>query len=391
MITDLLLLLLPVAAASGWHYARKSAEKSSSIKPGKASLPQDYFVGLNYLINEQPDKAVEVFIKMLEVNSDTVETHLALGSLFRRRGEVDRAIRVHQNLIARPQLAKFQRIQALSELAQDYLRAGVLDRAERLFLELVKMGEQTTSSLQYLLNIYQQQKDWEQAINTAQRLQVITHESMHVCIAHYYCELAEQTYDKKMLDKSKSFLQQALQNDKRCVRASILQAEIETMNGNFKAAIRAYKQVKSQDPDYISEIVLPLARCSEELKAEDELIDYLRVCLDQYPRVPVVLVLADYLRKQQGDRVAIEFLAEQIHLHPSLRCLDYLLQLYLENSIGDTRYKLQILHDLVKSLLAQKPVYRCSECGFAAKTLYWQCPRCRHWNTVKPIHGLEGD
>lgn len=391
MITDLLLLLLPVAAASGWHYARKSAGKNPSISTGKTTLPQDYFIGLNYLINEQPDKAVDVFIKMLEVNSDTVETHLALGSLFRRRGEVDRAIRVHQNLIARPQLGKLQRIQALSELAQDYLRAGVLDRAERLFLELVKMGEQTTPSLHYLLNIYQQQKDWEQAISTAKKLQVITHELMQVPIAQYYCELAEQTSQKKQIDKAKSYLQHALQNDRNCVRASILQAEIETLSGNFKSAIRAYKQVKSQDPDFISEIVLPLAHCCEELKAEDELIDYLRTCLNEYPRVPVVLVLADYLRKQQGDKVAIEFLAEQIHLHPSLRSLDYLLQLYLENSVGDTRYKLQILQDLVKGLLAQKPVYRCVECGFAAKALYWQCPRCRHWNTVKPIHGLEGD
>ena len=168
-ITLLLPLLLPVAALSGWYIGRKS-NTQQPVRKNNAILPPDYFLGLNYLINEQPDKAVDVFIKMLEVNSETYETHLALGNLFRRRGEVDRAIRIHQNLIARPQLKKSQRTAALTELAQDYFRAGVLDRAEKIFLELLEIGESQSVHLQTLLYIYQQQKDWQQAVQIAQRL-----------------------------------------------------------------------------------------------------------------------------------------------------------------------------------------------------------------------------
>jgi len=156
----LLWLLLPLAALSGWLAARRRQENSVS----DPTFPSDYFKGINYLLNEQPDKAVDVFIKMLEVDTDTVETHLALGSLFRRRGEVDRAIRIHQNLIARPNLTKSQRIESLRELGQDYLRAGVLDRAENLFLELTGMGED--ECFVYLLEIYQQQREWSKGQNS---------------------------------------------------------------------------------------------------------------------------------------------------------------------------------------------------------------------------------
>ncbi len=201
MMLDLLLLLLPIAAVSGWYggYKHKS---SAAQKPN--FLPRDYFIGLKYLIDEQPDKAVDIFIKMLEVNSDTVETHLALGGLFRRRGEVNRAIRIHQNLIARPQLVKGQRVQALSELAQDYMRAGVLDRAENLFLELLELDKGNEANFRYLLHIYEQQKDWEQAITIARKLH-----NMQPAIAHYYCELGDH--------------KKALLMDKNCVRATLLQ------------------------------------------------------------------------------------------------------------------------------------------------------------------------
>lgn len=389
MIANLALLLLPAAAMSGWYCGRKKPYFHTSTS--RHHLPQDYFVGLNYLINEQPDKAVDVFVKMLEVNSDTVETHLALGSLFRRRGEVDRAIRVHQNLIARPQLAKQQRIEALSELAQDYLRAGVLDRAERLFLELVESNAKVASSLQNLLHIYQQQKDWEQAITMAQKLEVVSGNNMHSEIAHYYCELAEKMREKNDLETAKRYLRQAISIDRHCVRASIIQAEIEVQNIQYKTAVRHYKQVKNQDPEYISEIIIPLAKCYEQLHEEQEFIDYLQKCLLEHPRISVVIMLSNYMRKWEGDRSAIEFVADQIQQYPSLRGVQHLIQLYLDNSYGEAREKLLILQDLIKDLLADKPIYRCAHCGFGAKTLYWQCPRCRHWKCVKPIHGLEGD
>jgi lipopolysaccharide biosynthesis regulator YciM len=386
----LLPLLLPVAALSGWYWGRHS-QSSGSANKNTRKLPSDYLVGLNYLINEQPDKAVDIFIKMLEVSGDTFETHLALGNLFRRRGEADRAIRIHQNLIALPQLNKQQRHLALAELGQDYFRAGVLDRAEKIFLQLLEGNEKQITHLQSLLYIYQQQKDWQQAIPVAQRLEKLTRISLRAETAHYYCELAEVAYAANNIESTQRYLQQALSSDSQCARASILQGNIAASQADYKNAIRSYKQVKQQDPEFISEIIAPLSRCHEQLNDQQGLIDYLEQCLQEFPRISVVLALAEYLRRLRGDKAAIEFIAQQIQLHPSLRGVGRLLDLYLANSQGDTKEKLLILRDLVSGLLADKPVYRCGECGFASKTLFWQCPRCRQWNSVRPIHGVEGD
>src|SRR6476469_7136107 len=159
-------LLLALAALAGaWYLGYQSKQKKHESE--KLTLPRDYLVGLNFLLNEEPDKAVDIFIKMLEVDSNTVETHLAVGKLFRKRGEVDRAIRIHQNLIARPQLEKVYREQSLYELGKDYLSAGMLDRAERIFQDLINSKNYTAHALSTLLDIYQQEKDWENAVNIA--------------------------------------------------------------------------------------------------------------------------------------------------------------------------------------------------------------------------------
>ncbi|NNF96569.1 MAG: tetratricopeptide repeat protein, partial [Halobacteria archaeon] len=186
---EILFFLLPIAALSGWWLGRRS--KARRQEESSLELPSSYLRGLNYLLNEQQDKAIDLFIQLLDVDNDTVETHLALGSLFRRRGEVDRAIRIHQNLIARPTLSKEQRMQALFELGQDYMRAGLLDRAETLLGELIGNEPHTVAALQHLLDIYQQEKDWDKAIQIAQRLESRTGQSKRNLIAQYYCEKAD--------------------------------------------------------------------------------------------------------------------------------------------------------------------------------------------------------
>ncbi len=384
---ELLLLLLPVASVSGWYMGRKSQQQLPEKKLNQA-LHRNYFLGLNYLINEQPDKAVDIFIKLLAVDRDTIETHLALGSLFRRRGEVDRAIRIHQNLITRPQLEQAQRNQALHELAQDYLRAGVLDQAERLFLELVNKNQEVVSSLRYLLNIYQQQKDWQQAIKIAKLLEEKIRESMQSTIAHYYCELADLERLSNDHEKVHYYLNKALVSDRNCVRANLAFAEYAIGLGNYFTAIEHYKNIPTQDPDYLSETIVPLRFCYEKIQQEDEYISYLWSHLNLYPRTSIVIAISEYIRKQQGNRAAINFIAEQIRRSPSLRGLDRLIELYLTISEGDAKDKLLLLRDLVTTLLADKPTYRCTECGFSASNLYWHCPGCKHWNTVRPLYGV---
>lgn len=388
---EMLFLLLPVAALSGWYWGRRGGRVA--LLSFTHAVPSGYFLGLTHLINEEPDRAVDAFIKLLEIDGETVETHLALGALFRRRGEVDRAIRIHQNIIARPNLEKFLRIQAMLELGQDYMKAGVLDRAERLFLELVSIGGEVASSLKLLLNLYEQEKDWPKAIQAAEKLQALTQQPMNNVIAHYYCEQAETEAARPHSsdEDCRQLLKQALHYDKNCVRAYLALAKLAVDNQHYKTAFKHLKQVKESDPDFLVETIPMIRECFHAQSDEQGLFNYLWLCLQEHPRISVILALSELIQLRQDDRSAIEFVAEQIRHHPSLRGLNRLIHLYLGNTVGDTKDKLELLNNLVSTLLIAKPVYRCVQCGFAGSNLYWQCPGCHQWSSVRPIQGIEGD
>jgi len=383
-------LLLPAAAWSGWWIAnRNNSDKDTAIHN---RLSREYVVGLNYLLNEQSDKAVDIFIKLLEVDSDTVETHLALGSLFRRRGEVDRAIRIHQNLIARPQLSLLQRKEALMSLGQDYMSAGVIDRAERIFLEVVEIGgNRETSSLQGLLAIYQQEKAWEKALEVIKKLEISTGNSFHHQAAHYYCEMANQALKVNAMDRAVYCIKQAASVDSESVRASLMSASIDMKEGRYKQAIRSLKKVPLQDADFLSEIIEPLVICHKELDTMAECITYLNQTLAEHPRASIIFVIAEYLGHNENVDAAIDFVADNLSKHPSIRGLNRLIYWHLESAHGKVRDKLQMLYNITTKFLDNKPVYRCGHCGFGGKHLHWHCPSCKQWGRMKPIHGLEGD
>ncbi len=383
------LLLLPVAAVSGW-YAAKRHSRSNAARTTRG-LSSDYFKGLNYVLNEQPDKAIEVFVRMLEVDSETVEMHLALGNLFRRRGETDRAIRIHQSLIARTTLSPDQRTLALLELGQDYMRAGLLDRAESLLLELVELGAHRAASLRHLVDIYQQEKDWDKAIATVHQLQQVTGKPMHSVIAQYYCELAELARDDVRPEEAAHLARQALGSDPGCVRASLLLGDMALNGGDDNAAIEAYKQVEIQDPAYLPEVIEPLLKCYGRKGNVADMSMYLRRVLERHGGISVMLALAEQIRGGQGDREAADFITEQLRRRPSVRGLHRLIELNLVHSEGKARDNLMILKDLTSKLLKGKPVYKCTLCGFPAKSLHWQCPGCKRWKSVKPVQGVEGE
>jgi lipopolysaccharide biosynthesis regulator YciM len=385
---DLLWLLLPVAAASGWLAGRRAANTPS--RSANRRLSSDYFRGLNHLLNEQPDKAIEVFIRMLEAEGETVEIHLALGSLFRRRGEVDRAIRIHQNLIARPTLNPTQRAEALQELGLDYARAGLYDRAEEIFLELAEVRAHAERALRELLEIYQQESEWDKAIDTARRLASRTGVARDVQIANYHCELADELRSAGEVARALAQVARALSVDPGCVRASLLQGDLESARGHGKAAVRAYRRVADQDPEYLPEVLERLQAEYTALGRLDELRDFLHDQIARSRAITPVLALAELMRQQQGERVAGEFIIQQLEERPSLRGLDRVIDLSLELTSGSTRQILEVLHRLVAQMVADKPFYRCGHCGFEGKTLHWQCPSCKHWSSVKPIQGIEG-
>lgn len=380
------LILLFSSLVSAWYLGYRTRQKDTETQ--KANLPRDYLVGLNFLINEEPDKAVDIFIKMLEVDSNTVETHLAVGKLFRRRGEVDRAIRIHQNLIARPQLDKHYREQSLYALGQDYLSAGVLDRAERVFLELTGIKAYAIPALQTLLDIYQQEKSWENAITTAKKLEAVSKKTMQIDIAHYHCELAEIALAKDQNEQARLQIKEALNVDSGSVRASLLQARLQMQEKDYKLALRSLKRIKTQNSDYFSEAVDALASCYEAINEEKDLVKYLMQVLKEHPRIPVVLILSERIRKWKGDKVAANFVADYVRRYPSISGLHLFINLYMSNAEGRAKEDLLILQGLTKKLLADKPDYQCVSCGFSGKSLHWLCPGCKQWSSVKPVHSF---
>jgi lipopolysaccharide biosynthesis regulator YciM len=386
---DLLWFLLPVAAAFGWFAALRGKGKVGSRSD--SMLGSEYIKGLNYLLNEQQDKAIDVFIRMLEVNSDTVETHMALGNLFRKRGEVDSAIRIHQNLIARASLSNEQRTDAVLELGQDYMKAGLFDRAEGLFKELIENNVHLSSALPLLLDIYQQEKDWENAIAIADQIGFVVHQSARTVIAQFYCELAENARAREDVEEACRLLKQASEYDPHCARASLIRGNIAMHRGEYQLALESFEQVAERDIELLPEILDDMQTCHTRLDTIDSMIDYLQRAITRYAGISPVLALADIISQQKGSESAADFITGELGKRPSVRGLSRLIDLSLSRAEGTAQENLSILKNLTEQLLENKPVYKCHDCGFCGKILHWQCPGCKHWNTVKPIHGVEGE
>ena len=381
-VQDLLWLLLPLAAASGWYAAYRDQRKRPSSKAG--GLSQDYFRGINYLLNEQPDKAIELFIQMLEVNTETVETHLALGSLFRRRGEVERAIRIHQNLIARPTLDQAQRAQALCELAQDYHKAGLLDRAENLFLELAEIPEHAEQALRSLMHVYEQEKDWDKAIAAGRRLAQTTGRGLESVIAQYHCELGERALNASNRALAHTCVADALAIDPRCVRANILSGRAAEASGQDRDAIAAWQKVEQQDAALLDEVIDDIAASFRRLHEESQLQAYLHDVARRQPGMRTLLILAELIGARDGEAAARVFIAERLHQQPSVSGLKRLIDLQVAQDAPETRLTLGLIKNIIDLLAAQQEGYQCRVCGFRGQELHWQCPACHEWISMQP-------
>ena len=370
--------------------ALKRSDKRTTIRSIR-NIPPEYLKGLNYVLNEQQDKAIDLFIRMLEVDSDTVETHLALGYLFRRRGEVDRAIRIHQNLIARPTLSEDQRSLALLELGMDYMRSGLLDRAESLFKELVNSRRYGVQAYKELLDIYQQEKDWHEAVEVARHLQSINRDDLSHQIAQFYCELAEQSLTRGKLKDANQYIRKALNTDPDCVRASLLEAEAESRENNFRLALKSYKRIEKQDSDYLPEVIAPIMQCYREMGKLDDGRKYLQDIVNRYDGITPLLYLTRIIEETRGEKEAIKFISKELKRRPSVRGVDKLVEYVLGMADGEIRENLQTIKEMTGKLLTNSPVYRCQHCGFDAKLMHWHCPSCKQWSTIKPVYGVAGE
>ncbi|MEY2170527.1 MULTISPECIES: lipopolysaccharide assembly protein LapB [unclassified Rhodanobacter] len=384
--------LLPLAAVAfvlGWWASRRASARRSGAAVNE--LSSDYFRGLNYLLNEEQDKAIEVFLKLAEYNRDTVETHLALGNLFRRRGEVDRAIRLHQHLVSRPNLSEPMKTVALLELGEDYMRAGLLDRAEALFADLVAMNAHAPSALRHLIAIYQHERDWNKAIEHARRLEVMTGEDEAPMIAQFYCELAERSRQHGARVEARDYLEQAFRCQPDCVRAWMLTGRLHAEEAQHAEAVQAYEAAVGADIAFVPEILPPLLNsyaCSQQMDRAER---FLRDMLGRYHGISPVLALTRLYQQRDGQRAGVDFLTAQLRQRPSVRGLMALIDATMDRVEGEARENFLILRDLTRKLLEGQAMYRCSRCGFGAKAHHWQCPSCKSWSTIRPIHGVANE
>ncbi|MFC4727501.1 lipopolysaccharide assembly protein LapB [Coralloluteibacterium thermophilus] len=384
----LLLALLPVAAASGWWAGRRGGVRVQGQRA--STLASTYFRGLNYILNEQQDKAIEVFLEIAEVDKDTLETQFALGHLFRRRGEVDRAIRLHQGLIARPGLSDEQKTRAILALGEDYMRAGLLDRAETLFSDLVQLRIHAPRALKHLISIYQAERDWTKAIEHARRYEAIADEPMGPLIAQFHCELAEQARLRGDVEGARRELADAYAADSHCVRAGLIEARLEVAAGNDQAAIRAFERAARHDVDYLPEILPPLLACYERRAESARARAFLSEMIEHYSGVSPILALTRLLEHEEGRAAALRFLTTQVRQRPSVRGEGALIDLTL-NAGADPAAALQTLKQINDQLIVRSPTYRCSRCGFGARSHHWQCPSCKSWDTIKPVRNMVSD
>ena len=383
-------LLLPVAAASGWLAARASNKSGHSVKTVSHSSQQGYFKGLNYILNEQPDKAIEVFVEMVQVDSETVETHLALGNLFRKRGEVDRAIRIHQNLIARPTLNVEQRAHALAELGQDYMSAGLLDRAENIFSELENHTQYRSLALSSLRDIYQSEKEWDNAIKVTRNMANLSRVERNRIIAQYYCELAEVAKEKNDTPLVKRHLKQAIGADPNCARASLLQGDTEYAIGNLKSALRCYQRFVSQAPYLTDEVIERIYSCHQGLGTVKQLCKELSASQGFAKGSKAGKLAFELFTEDQQGRAGIEKAYASFEDEPGMSSLINWLKLVSKDKACIEQNELEKLLAVLFGMEEEKEGYRCQHCGYVAKSLHWLCPSCKHWDSSRPINAVEG-
>jgi lipopolysaccharide biosynthesis regulator YciM len=393
-VSDLVIFgYLFAAIVIGWVLGRRSSVQAAAF--------HDYFSGRRGARRSE-DATPDSIVEELAADGGSAQTRIALGVQLRRRGEVDGAVRVHEDVLARPSLAVDDAVRARLELARDYISAGLLDRAEELLLELVQdFPEQSRAGRMHLLEIYEIERDWRRAINVAKALlprklkrDRPTPNGMSergqrpaLRLAHYCCELAEEARFSGDPEAARQLLQDALTHDKQCVRASMLLSQLEYDAGRYREAAQALQRVRLQDPDYLPETIDLLRQCYAELGDQQSLRAFLLECLALRPTPGLVAAVARDMARADGPAAASRFLSEQLLKYPSLGGMAQLIGLQLEATEGKSREDFTMLQNLALSLVASRPSYRCGHCGFAGKHLHWSCPGCKHWGSIKAIDG----
>lgn len=381
---ELLFLLLPIAAGYGWYMGGRNAKQKYKSESNR--LSREYVDGLNFLLSNQKDKAVDLFLDMLKEDSGTLEAHLTLGNLFRSRGEVDRAIRIHQALMESSSLTFEQRLLAIQQLGRDYMTAGFYDRAEDMFLQLIDEDDFQQYALQQLIIVYQSTSDWSKAINVATKLVKLGQTKYNKDIAQFFCELAALAIAADDLSKAMFYLQKSISADANCARTSLMFGRVLMAQGNYVKAVQYLRQILNQDKAFIGEALPFIKECYQHLDQEDELKQFLKQCVETDSGNAAELMLADIIEKQTGRDAAQYYIYRELVKHPNLKGFYRLMDYHLADAEeGRAKESLLLLRNMVGEQVKAIPNYRCERCGFTVNSIYWLCPACRSWATIKPI------
>ena len=372
------LLALPLAFGLGWLASRldlRQWRRDGTVRRG-ASL--SYFRGLNFLLSEQQDKAIDAFIEAVTADPDTVDLHFALGNLFRRRGEYERAVRVHQNLLARGDLPAAERQRAQIALAQDFFKAGLLDRAESVYVALTSTPYRP-EALAALLQIHERTREWNRAIDIAGELERLGSGSYSRQVAHYWCEIATRARERGDLPAAREALEQASRSHAGAVRPWLLRAAIAQHEGDAAAALADLRHIARIAPDFTALAALDIARLAQSLGQQEEVSAWLRDQLRDDPAIDVLdAALLLEPDSQQRYALALAYLQTQHTLLAARRLLDQSPPL----PHGDAARP--ALQQTLDGALRSRQRYRCAGCGFEARNYTWHCPACQGWDTYPP-------
>ena len=379
---DWLVVLLPAMGfLLGYLLSRRRLRKQKK----KLRFSNDYFQGLNYLLNDQQDKALDIFIELVETDWETIDTSLALGAIFRRKGEIDKAIKLHQSLLARPSLPAEYKSTVLIALAKDYLQAGWHDRAEGLFKQVVADEEYTEEAQRCLMSIYESEQEWDQAINIAIRYQRRGDVHLNRVIAQYYCELSQQMIAQQDYREAESLATQALNVDKNCVRASIMLADLAINRGRLQKAIRFLRQVEQQDIQMFPLVVKRLLQCHRSLSSLPKALSYLQSIDRKYSELMLLDQLVPLIEELHGQEAATQYLVDAAGQQPSMSALKALVDAQVKQPAGQQRdYAETIIPGVVDAIIARHHAYQCVKCGYSANTHVWLCPTCHSWSSMAP-------
>ncbi|MDH2923833.1 lipopolysaccharide biosynthesis regulator YciM [Nicoletella semolina] len=389
---ELLFLLLPIATLYGWYMGQRNAKKSQEQVSNKFS--RDYMTGLNFLLSNQQEKAVDVFLSMLQKQESEnqislqsqFEAELTLGNLFRSRGEVDRALRIHQNLENNPDYSFEQKLLAKQQLAKDFLSAGFYDRAENYFISLVDEPEFAVNALTHLTLIYQKMREWQKAINTSEKLLKLGIDN-HIPLSHYYCEYAQLCkHNEKHFTL---LLEKSLKYSPNSPRALMLFGEYYLKQLNYQQAIYYFETIIERDPDYIGEVLQKIEYCYQQLNQIDNFELFLIRAAQVKNNSRIDIALADRIAQKDGIEAAQFKLYKQVKQHPNLFTFHHFIY-YQMNSAkeGQGKENLALLHQMVGDRIQKGFQYRCLNCGYQSYKLIWYCPSCREWESIKPISSI---